>query len=77
MTTLLMRLLATSSSSMECPAADADAAKVEELKAEGEDGSATWTDAGTGDAEVPSISGTSEGSDLSTPHIDGGSNDKA
>lgn len=40
------------------------------------DGAATWEDAGEfGDDDAPSISGTSEGSDLSTPNLDAGSTD--
>jgi hypothetical protein len=44
----------------------------------GETGDATWSDAGelSGDT-APSASGTSEGSDLSTPNIDTGSSGKA
>ena len=55
------------------------AAEAEEVAAEaGETGDATWSDAGefSGDA-APSASGTSEGSDLSTPDIDSGSSGKA
>ena len=52
-------------------------AKVEEAKAaagaEADKGTATWNDAGAGDSEVPSTTGTSEHSDLSTPHLDEGS----